>query len=100
MPVIALVLCSCAQLPKDYQAEHTTALTDTTDTALGLRSISAREANPDRIRVIPMYDGVDAFYARMALTKLAERSLDIQYFLWHKDVTGQTLDGRLDRIAK
>ncbi len=29
--------------------------------------------------------------ARVALADMAERSLDIQYFLWHKDLTGQVL---------
>jgi len=91
LATLVLIVSACAQLPKDYEAEHTTAFTDTTVTALGLRSISARQANPDQIRVIPLLDGVDAFYARTVMTKLAERSLDIQYFLWHKDVTGQVL---------
>jgi putative cardiolipin synthase len=91
LSVAALVVCSCAQLPKDYEAEPTTAFTDTTVTALGLRSISVRQTDPDMNRVIPMIDGIDAFYARGVLARSAERSLDLQYFLWHKDVTGQVL---------
>ena len=41
--------------------------------------------------MIPLIDGVDAFYARAVLIKSAERSLDLQYFLWHKDLSGQVL---------
>jgi len=36
------LLCSCAQLPKDYKAERSTAVTGTEDTVLGLRSIAER----------------------------------------------------------
>lgn len=88
---IVLLVSSCAQLPKDYQAEKTTAFTGTDDTALGLRSLSVRQGLSDESRFFPVVDGVDAFYMRAALTVMAERSLDIQYFLWHKDLTGQTL---------
>ena len=80
--VIVSVLCACAQLPKDYDAEKTTAISGTEDTALGLRSIADRQGHLDESRVIPLIDGVDGFYARGALTIKAERSLDIQYFLW------------------
>jgi putative cardiolipin synthase len=88
---VVLLVCSCAQLPKDYAAENSTAFTDTGDTALGLRSIAVRQERPDESRFIPVIDGVDAFYVRAALAIKAERSLDIQYFLWHKDLTGQIL---------
>lgn len=89
--VVASVLCSCAQLPKHYHAEKTTAITGTEDTALGSRSIALRQGLGDETRLVPIVDGVDAFYARVVLIKAAERSLDLQYFLWHKDLTGQVL---------
>ena len=88
---IVIVACSCAQLPTNYQAEKTTAITDTDDTALGLRSIAVRQALMDESRFIPVTNGVDAFFIRSALAVAAERSLDIQYFLWHKDLTGRIL---------
>ncbi len=91
LAAVVLIVSSCAQLPKDYQAETTTAITGTDDTALGLRAIAVRQQKPGKSRLIPLLDGVDAFYARGALTVAAERSLDIQYYLWHKDLTGQVL---------
>jgi putative cardiolipin synthase len=87
----ALMVSACAQLPKDYPLEETTAVTDTEDTGLGLRSIALRQEDLGKSRLIPLVDGIDAFYARIALANAAERSLDLQYFLWHKDVTGQIL---------
>ena len=50
-----------------------------------------RQQQPDESHVVPLVDGIDAFYVRAALTVMAERSLDLQYFLWHKDLTGQIL---------
>jgi putative cardiolipin synthase len=88
---VVLIASSCASLPTDYDAERTTAITDTKETALGLWSTSELMQYPGKSRLVPLIDGVDAFYARIALIKRAERSLDIQYFLWHKDVTGQVM---------
>jgi hypothetical protein len=79
--VIAALLCSCAQLPNHYEAEKNTAVTGTNDTALALKSISERQKFGDESRDIPLYDGVDAFYARAMLIKAAERSFDFEYFL-------------------
>jgi putative cardiolipin synthase len=84
-------MTACSQLPKSHDAEKSTAITGTEDTALGKRSSAVRREHPQQSRLIPLQDGVDAFYMRMALTEAAERSLDIQYFLWHKDLTGQIL---------
>jgi putative cardiolipin synthase len=86
-----LAVSSCAQLPKDYELERTTAVTNTEQTALGLQSTAVRWEYPEKSRLVLLHEGVDAFYARATLAKLAERSLDLQYFLWHKDLTGQVL---------
>jgi putative cardiolipin synthase len=44
-------------------------------------------------------DGRTAFTARVALTELAEKSLDVQYFIWEADETGRILAERLLRAA-
>lgn len=88
---VVLIVCSCAQLPTNYPVEKTALITDTEHTALGRRSAADRRSHPGKSQLIPLIDGVDAFYARAALAIAAERSLDVQYFLWHKDVTGQLL---------
>jgi putative cardiolipin synthase len=92
---VVLVVSSCASLPTGYEVEKSAALTNTDDTGLGLRSITDRQTLVNESRVIPLVDGVDAFYARAALVNASERSLDLQYFLWHKDLTGLVL---LDRV--
>ena len=36
-------------------------------------------------------DGLDAFAARAASARLAGRSLDLQYYMWHDDLVGHLL---------
>ena len=46
-----------------------------------------------------MRRGAEAFSARIALTELAEKSLDVQYYIWEGDTTGRILAERLARAA-
>jgi len=44
-------------------------------------------------------DGLDAYAARILLTETADRTIDLQYYLYHNDITGQILTYRLLRAA-
>ena len=72
--MVVLTVSACAQLPKGYELERTTAIANTEDTALGMRSSAVRWEYPEKSRLVPLLDGVDAFYARAMLAKLAEQS--------------------------
>ena len=48
-------------------------------------------ANPGKTGAIFLTDGVDAFAARAISARKAGRSLDLQYFIWHNDLTGRLL---------
>jgi cardiolipin synthase C len=48
---------------------------------------------------VRLVDGRDAFAARMRLADVAERSLDVQYYIWHDDLTGTLLFDALRRAA-
>jgi cardiolipin synthase C len=98
---IALLVCAgCASLPKTHTCSPSSALADTAgSTSLG--RVAARrmaELNgPSGINLIP--DGPDAFLARLTLVELAERSLDLQYYIWHDDTVGKLLIGAVMRAA-
>ncbi len=47
--------------------------------------------NPGRTGAIMLPDGIDAFAARALSTRRAGRSLDLQYYIWHDDLTGHLL---------
>ncbi|MGY8524323.1 phospholipase D family protein [Paracidovorax citrulli] len=68
-----------------------TAPLDTGDTALG-RAMSAQlAAHPGQSVFHPLTSGTDAFAARIALARAAERTLDLQYYIFEADNTGRTL---------
>jgi putative cardiolipin synthase len=46
-----------------------------------------------------MLSGVDALAARITLTELAQRSLDVQYYIWDPDDSGRLLAQRLMAAA-
>lgn len=48
---------------------------------------------------VPLSEGRSAFAARVALADAAELSLDVQYYIWHGDMTGLMLFDALRRAA-
>ena len=49
--------------------------------------------------MLPLLSGRDAFAARVRLADAAERTLDVQYYIWHKDMSGTLLFDALRRAA-
>ncbi len=48
-------------------------------------------AHPGKSGIHPLHVPQDAFAARVLLAAAAERSLDLQYYIWHADSTGLLL---------
>jgi putative cardiolipin synthase len=94
-----LLQAGCASLPTDYPRSTSTSLTDTSDTRLGHASSRLLAEHPEVSGVLLLSHGTDAFLARLALTEAAEKSLDIQYYIWHGDTTGKVLLERVLRAA-
>jgi len=87
------------RLPSLERRTRSTASTDTGDTRLG-RAIATRVAeHPKESGVYPLRDAQEAFAARITLAKAAERSLDVQYYIWHADITGTLLFEALREAA-
>lgn len=56
-------------------------------------------ARPGLSGVLPLNDGQEAFAARVLLADAAERTLDVQYYIWHADLSGTLLFEALRRAA-
>jgi putative cardiolipin synthase len=97
---LLLGLTGCASLP--------------TDVTRDLSSHSDRDGEPSRIasaakpylRKHPgksgfwlLGNGLDAYAARVLLAEAAERTIDVQYYLYHNDLTGRILTHALLRAA-
>nr|WP_232062058.1 phospholipase D family protein [Variovorax sp. PBS-H4] len=81
----------CATLPATVQRPPSFALTSTDDTFLGHALAPELAAHPGLTGILPLIDAREAFAARMALAQTAQRSLDMQYYIWRGDTTGQLL---------
>ncbi|HEX4524933.1 MAG TPA: phospholipase D family protein, partial [Casimicrobiaceae bacterium] len=93
LPAIALglLVSACASLPKNVDREPSSALANTDDTRLGRAVVPRVAANPGRSGIYALPNAQGAFAARILLARAAERSLDLQYYVWHSDITGQLL---------
>lgn len=94
-----LFLGGCASLPSSIERTESRALTDTAGTNLAQASDKLRSTQPDANAFRPLSDGVDALLARIILAESAERSLDVQYYIWHDDLTGRHVAAALLRAA-
>ena len=88
---LAFALVACASLPGAPPRVTTLALTDTAQTTLGRLLGPPAAAHPGRSGVHALVAGREAFAARHALAQAAQRSIDVQYYIWHADVSGALL---------
>jgi len=94
-----LMLQACAPLPTLEPRTPSTAFEDTGDTVLGRVVAPMAQAHPGKSGVVAITQGLDAFAARVKLADVAQRSLDVQYYIWHQDVSGNLLLDALRRAA-
>lgn len=98
MAVLALHGCSPFSLSADRPVSY--AQRDTDDMRLG-RALTRRvEAHPGASGIFALSDGHDAFAARVLLADAAERTIDVQYYIWHADLSGMLLFEALQRAAE
>ncbi|WP_170003988.1 phospholipase D-like domain-containing protein [Pseudopontixanthobacter vadosimaris] len=74
----------------------------TRQTALSsLGMLAAEEAvrHPGLSGVELLRDGIDAFAMRMWLLQRAEQAVDLQYYIWHGDMTGHLMLEELRKVA-
>ena len=57
-------------------------------------------AHPGDTGVLMLSDGLDAFASRAMAARKAGRSLDLQYYIWHDDLTGHLLAREVHAAAE
>jgi putative cardiolipin synthase len=93
------LLAGCASLPSLEGRSASSALSDTASTELGLAITPLVAEHPGKSGVYALADGHDAFAARAVLANTAQRSLDVQYYIWRNDITGVLLFDALRAAA-
>jgi putative cardiolipin synthase len=93
-------MAGCATLPSGADRPPSRAFTDTADTRLGRALAPLVAAHPGRTGVHALDNARDAFAARVLLARAAQRSLDVQYYIWRADTSGGLLAGELLQAAE
>ena len=90
----------CASLPDNTNRQESHALTDTENTRFGqIASNRSKTEGKGQDGFLLLDSGLDAFVARAVLTHHAERSIDLQYYLYHRDLVGYLLTDLLLKAA-
>ena len=91
--LIAAILTGCASLPpgSDFPKVASSALAHPEETRLGrqFENAARKHYGNSGFRIIPV--GADGFLIRMQMINAAERTLDLQYFIFRGDETGRLL---------
>lgn len=99
--VILVAVSGCA-LPVVTERPESRALAaaQTAATRLGQAILPLTRVHPGKSGVLLLEDPYDAFAARVLLAEAADASLDVQYYIWHNDMTGSMLLDALYRAAE
>ncbi|MGM0403502.1 MAG: phospholipase D family protein [Thermodesulfobacteriota bacterium] len=87
-----ILLAGCT-LPSIENRDASSALgeAEARATLLGKAIAPLAAEHPGKSGIYPLQHPHDAFAARMLLAKTAERTLDIQYYIWRRDISGTLL---------
>lgn len=93
------LLAGCASLPSLEGRSESQSLASVAGTPIHEALAPGLAAHPGLSGFYSLSDGEDAFAARIALIDAATRALDVQYYIWHDDVTGRLIFEALERAA-
>lgn len=98
----AMLLAGCATAPalENRTPSHALATSESAATSLGKADARLSAAHPGKTGIHTLPNPREAFAVRALLAQAAQRSLDIQYYIWHKDLTGTLLFESLRAAAQ
>jgi putative cardiolipin synthase len=97
---VSLLLVAGCVLPSLQGRATTVAIKDTAETPLGRDLAPRLQGHAGQSGIHPLPVAEDAFAARALLAAAAQKSIDVQYYIWHADVTGTLLFEALWRAAE
>ena len=89
------LIAACSSLPTDFAKEPSYALPGDREDRLVAELQVLLDENPGKSGFRTLEQGEEAFVARMRLIGSAATSLDVQYYIWHDDLTGRTMHNQL-----
>ncbi len=92
-------LDGCANLPDNSTRTSSKTIPDGFTTSLGKAFSQILKQHPDKSGVFMLRSGRDAFVGRSVLARQAERSIDVQYYMFHQDTVSRLLIKELVEAA-
>jgi len=86
LAISLLLVSACAQLPVNKNISPSYAYNDTGNSSLGKKATVLLNEGPDKSIMFLLDEGTAAYLARMVLLAQAERSIDVQYYIWRADL--------------
>ncbi len=87
---ICFLLSACVSLPESYAREQTWKL-DGSDSRVGAILAEDLAAHPGQSGAYSLSEGTEALAARVVLARAAEKSLDVQTYIWHAGAADKPL---------
>jgi putative cardiolipin synthase len=97
--LLLALLSACVGLPPQTGRIETHAIEPSDSTRLGAAFTPQERLHPNETAFHLLPDGVDALLSRIVLAEAADRTLDLQYYIWHDDLTGRHLANAVLRAA-
>lgn len=88
---MVLGLAACQSLPDRAQVGSSYKQKDVSDTDLAGQMAPLVKQHAGKSGAYPLSSGLDALVARLALVNSAQKTLDLQYYIWHSDKAGRML---------
>jgi len=89
--VLPVALSACANLEPRPELPMALASPTESTTQLDRTFAEAEASHPGQSAFRLLIEGTEAFAARVASARMAERSIDVQTYIWHSDLTGRFL---------
>jgi putative cardiolipin synthase len=89
--LVFVLLGVLTKLPDNSKRVSSQVIPDGETTTLGDAFTATLQGHPGLSGVYMLRSGLDAFVARAGLARLAERSIDVQYYMFHQDTVGRLL---------
>ncbi|MDJ0808348.1 MAG: phospholipase D family protein [Gammaproteobacteria bacterium] len=93
--LLVLLGSACTSLPTAVPKISSQAFSSPTETSLGRLVAERIDEHPGRSGVQVLDTGRQALQVRLALLELAERAIDLQYYIWNSDYSGRLLAERV-----
>ena len=98
--IAVLIIISCASLPTNFDTQTSYNYTNVDSTAFAKAINNKRPEDTLLSGFYPLDNGLDAFAARAEMIQHAEKSVDVQYYLFHNDLIGNLLINELIKAAE